>query len=392
MKITVHRGTHQIGGCVTKIASGDSKVFIDFGANLPGAVPLEPSKPIAGLTVSDGSQKSALFFTHYHDDHVGRLREVSTGIPVYMGETAREIYLKYLERTRQEVLGTAQTILPLSPLKTVRVGNIAVTPLMVDHSAFDAYMFVIEADGKRVLHTGDFRLHGFRGNKTLPVLQKYACGTDCVICETTKLSREKESIMTERELQTRARKIMKESQYVFVLCSSTNIDRIGAFYHANPKGRLFVCDGYQKDLLDTVQKYHAGKSAFYDFSHAYSYAPNLDKWMEKHGFCMIIRQGALFERLLEHYRGRDRVVYSMWSGYLKGKTCSKPLAEFLKNETLTFLHTSGHASVRDIAALCRTLHPNVGIIPMHGEKPEQLAELLPEENVILLSDGEVFSL
>ncbi|MBO7495631.1 MAG: hypothetical protein J6T98_03680 [Salinivirgaceae bacterium] len=36
MKITIHRGANQIGGCITEIesAKGD-RIFIDFGHNLP---------------------------------------------------------------------------------------------------------------------------------------------------------------------------------------------------------------------------------------------------------------------------------------------------------------------------------------------------------------------
>lgn len=38
-----------------------------------------------------------------------------------------------------------------------------VTPYFVSHSAFDAYMFLIECEGKKILHTGDFRRHGYIG-------------------------------------------------------------------------------------------------------------------------------------------------------------------------------------------------------------------------------------
>ena len=34
--LTIHRGSHQIGGCSTEINIGDSRILIDFGANLPG--------------------------------------------------------------------------------------------------------------------------------------------------------------------------------------------------------------------------------------------------------------------------------------------------------------------------------------------------------------------
>lgn len=391
MKITIHRGTHQIGGCVTEITSGNDKVFIDFGADLPGADLADAPKPIAGLTAADGSN-GALFFTHYHGDHVGRLREVQVEIPIYMGKTAKTLFENYARRTRSEILERIDSIISFSPLETIHIGNIAVTPLMVDHSAFDAYMFVIEADGKRILHTGDFRLHGFRGSKTLSMLRRYAHGVDCVVCETTNLSRGDEPIMTERELQTAAREIMQENKYVFVLCSSTNIDRISAFYHANPRGRLFVCDEYQKSQLETVRDNHKQHSDFYNFSHVYSYAPNLDELMEKQGFCMIIRQGDMFAKLLKRYKNRSKVIYSMWTGYLRDETKNEQLADFLEDYNLTFLHTSGHASAQDLVKLYRTVRPKTGLIPIHGETPEKLKELLPDGKILLLHDEEILKL
>lgn len=391
MEITIHRGTHQIGGCVTEISSGKDKVWIDFGEDLPGSGADTPVKPIPGLTVPDGSN-GALFFTHYHGDHVGRFREVRTEIPIYMGETAKALYQNYARRIQSEILGKLDVVCTFSPLETVHVGSIAVTPLMIDHSAFDAYMFLIEAEGKRVLHTGDFRLHGFRGSKTLSMLRRHAPEIDCLICETTNLSRMEGSIMTERELQAQAREILRENPYVFVICSSTNIDRIGAFYHALPHGRLFLCDEYQKTQLETVRERHRKHSSFYDFSRVYSYAPNLNERMERQGFCMMIRQGELFARLLERYKGRCKVIYSMWSGYLKGETRNDRLAAFLQGYELTFLHTSGHASAQDLVALYHAVRPKRGLIPMHGEAPEKLRSHLPDGKLLMLQDGERLSL
>ena len=387
MEITIHRGTHQIGGCVTEFSSGNDKVFIDFGEDLQSNVSAEPAKKIAGLTEADNSN-STLFFTHYHGDHVGRLREVKTEIPIYMGKTAKELYKNYAVHTKSKIVEKIDAIRTFSPLEKITVGNITVTPLMIDHSAFDAYMFIVEADGKRVLHTGDFRLHGFRGNKTLQMVQKYATDIDIIICEGTNLTRKDTKIITERDLQNEARKIMQENKYVFVLCSSTNIDRIGAFYHANPRGRLFICDEYQKSQLEVVRENHSKYSGFYNFSHLYSYAPNLDDRMEKQGFCMMIRQGKTFERLLKKYKGRSKVIYSMWCGYLKGETRNEKLAKFLENYKLTYLHTSGHASTEDLIELYNTVKPGTGLIPIHGEMPEKFAELMPNGNIIVLNDKE----
>ena len=36
MKITIHRGTDQIGGCVTEYEYQGWKLFVDYGEQLPG--------------------------------------------------------------------------------------------------------------------------------------------------------------------------------------------------------------------------------------------------------------------------------------------------------------------------------------------------------------------
>ena len=52
MRVTIHRGTHQIGGCVTEIEHERYKVFIDFGTPLPGSGG-DKLFPIEGLTTGD---------------------------------------------------------------------------------------------------------------------------------------------------------------------------------------------------------------------------------------------------------------------------------------------------------------------------------------------------
>jgi ribonuclease J len=391
--ITIHRGTSQIGGCVTEITTATSRVFIDFGDNLPGSD--TPSLPVEGLTTGDGTN-SALFFTHYHGDHIGRLADVLPGVPVFMGKTAKAIQTNYLERVKNDALPLVERMKTFAPLDCIAVGDIVVTPLMIDHSAFDSYMFVIEAGGKRILHTGDFRLHGIRGGKTLKILACYARDIDYIVCEGTAIARDGEPPMTEHELRRKAAVLMAGAKYVFVLCSSTHIDRIGAFYHANPKGRLFVCDVYQKKQLETVRESHADKSSFYDFKRVYSYAPNLDKHMEEQGFCMLVRQGETFRRVMEKYKDDCLVIHSMWTGYLDDRAKNQGLVDFLapyrERNVFRVLHTSGHASAADIRALYTAVKPKNGLIPIHTDAPERFEKINPDGTVILLKDGEGYKL
>lgn len=243
MKITIHRGTHQIGGTITEIQSKIARIFIDMGEELLNEDKQSSPIEIEGVTTSKVNC-DAVFFTHNHGDHIGMFSRINKSIPLYLGEASKEIYLtlqKYLKSTHLDQL---EQIITFKALDKISIKDIIVTPLLVDHSAYDAYMFIIEADGKRILHTGDFRNHGYKGKRLLKMLSVYAKDIDLLIIEGTTLSRSNQPILLESELKIKAEELLKEKKYVFVLCSSTNIDRISTFYQANPLGKYFVCDEY----------------------------------------------------------------------------------------------------------------------------------------------------
>ena len=52
------------------------------------------------------------------------------------------------------------------------IKEVKITPYTVDHSAYGAFMFLIVADGKRILYTGDYRNHGYKGKLFKPTLKK----------------------------------------------------------------------------------------------------------------------------------------------------------------------------------------------------------------------------
>jgi hypothetical protein len=46
------------------------------------------------------------------------------------------------------------------------VGPFKITPFLIDHSGYDAYSLLIEANGKRLFYSGDFRAHGRKASLT----------------------------------------------------------------------------------------------------------------------------------------------------------------------------------------------------------------------------------
>lgn len=394
MQIVIHRGTHQIGGCCTEIRTDQARILIDFGDELPE--PGQVSRPLELEGVTHGKPDcGGVFFTHYHGDHVGQLSRILPGIPLYMGEAAKEILSLYQQRvSAHHPAATAETlaaIRPLHPLGRVRVGDIKVTPLAVDHSAYDAYMFLVEAQGKRILHTGDYRLHGFQGKGVLTALEKYAGQVDVLITEGTTFSRTGQKTVTEGDVEREAIGLLREHKYVFLLCSSTNIDRLAAFAAAAKKvGRLFVCDGYQKSVLDVVAQHGGKRSALYDFSWVLTYGQNLLPLMKEKGFCMPIRAGEWARSLAERFDPKESFfVYSMWAGYLERDPALQAL---LDGQNSVVLHASGHGSPEQTKAVCDVVRPRIGVIPIHTDAPEQLSKVVGPHPVITLDDGVAYEL
>ena len=67
-------------------------------------------------------------------------------------EDDKEYHARYIS-----ILTDRDRQINLSDGETTRIGDFEITPFMVDHSAYDAYMFVIKAEGKVIVHTGDYR-------------------------------------------------------------------------------------------------------------------------------------------------------------------------------------------------------------------------------------------
>lgn len=67
----------QIGGCFTVITTNTAKIMIDYGLPLPGAKVEQEDFDWEHDTVD------AVFITHYHGDHVGKIVDIPSPIPIY---------------------------------------------------------------------------------------------------------------------------------------------------------------------------------------------------------------------------------------------------------------------------------------------------------------------
>lgn len=397
MKITIHRGINQIGGCITEIATETSKVLIDLGHNLPKGNSSSDDSMANKTSIEKVTENcNAIFYTHYHGDHVDLFKYVPDTVEQYIGCVAKEVMqckCNWLSKIKNNPPITTNDLDKLASFKTfkilqkVPIGNdIIVIPFMVNHSAGDAYMFLIEAGEKRVLHTGDFREHGYT-SKIIETIEKYVIKQpiDVLITEGTMLSRMKEEVPSERNLMIKAEALMSEKKYVFVLSSSTDIDRLATFYNASiNRKRSFLCDKYQKEVLDIFSKNNGQRSHFFNFKNVYPYIHGYAEQfntIKNKGFCMLVRHKhiqQINELLLELPEKDVYFIYSMWHGYLKGENEKQEyldLWNLFDYEHKEKLHTSGHASPSTLAKVCNLINPTTAIIPIHSEFSENFTKL-----------------
>ena len=390
MKLCIHRGTHQIGGIAAEISTASTRILIDMGDELS----LDPnfvSAPLNIPGVTDGNGHcDAVLFTHYHGDHTGQMLRIRPEIPIYAGALAKDIMRLSAGRGGQKneaLCRRIETIQAFSPGKPFLIGDIQITPFCIDHSAADSYLFLIEADGKRVLYTGDFRLHGVRGKTMDKILDRRIGKVDAIITEGTTVSRTDGKTVTEWELQARVRNYLRQYKYVFVLCATTNLDRIFALARAVPRGKYCICDDYQKTLVETVSKHWNGISSFYEMPKLLSFKYHPPARFAELGGLMFVRANSKFEAIIRQYDPAQSILlYSMWDGYRTKPGSTIP--DFLSlTGTWAELHTSGHASPDDLRHVIEKADPQL-VIPMHTDAPQKMQTLCQNRTVILLKDRE----
>lgn len=405
MTITIHRGIDQIGGCITEIASASgTKILIDLGHNLPSG-----DEPTVDKYEDDAAIDSllkdvdAVFYTHPHGDHVGFETQVSKrGIPQYIGSVSKELmlllkgHLAYTGAPKYKAeLDAFNGFHTFVAKDKIPIGDITVIPYFVSHSAPDAYMFVVECDGKRVLHTGDFRDHGYRGKGLLPTINKYIVRRkiDVLITEGTMLSRDDCRLMTENELKYKAIELFRRHRNLFVMCSSMDADRLASFYQAAlSTGKLFVVDGFQWKVLETIEKTLGSQSNLYRFPARRYFAKHIDEIQQaarKEGFVMMVRNNKRCREFIDAIYPTLKpeetcFLYSQFLGYIMKEhgAFQQSTYDFVHSHDwhIEYLHTSGHASREALAAVCCTVNPRLAIIPIHREAGSDFRSLdLPQE-------------
>ncbi|MEZ4600148.1 MAG: MBL fold metallo-hydrolase [Syntrophotaleaceae bacterium] len=406
MKLTVHRGTREIGGTCIQIASGNRSILLDAGS------PLDDSPSHIDLTNLDFSD---VFISHPHQDHFGLIENLPPDKTVHIGETASQLIA-----TTRLFLGKPFLNHTLSPLRNREWVELSpdfrIRPYLMDHSCVDAFGLLVEAEGRRIYYSGDFRAHGRRKKAFDWFLADPPRDIDLLLMEGTMMGRDNDAYPTEDAVEKGMLEALREfeGQACFLICSGQHIDRLCAAFSACLKAnRVFVTDIYTAYILRTVadrfpsipdigtsrnirvltkgitagahyQKLAENRNFFgafvRDIFRSDTMIPTAEIVAQPSRYFLKISYFADLLDKLEHCG----VVYSMWSGYLKEPKYQSikqhPKVEFRE------IHTSGHAVRGDLEGLVAALQPK-RLVPIHTENGDSYRDLF-REIVVVLQDGE----
>ena len=406
MYLVVHRATQQIGGNCIEIGAAGTRLILDVGR------PLDAPREATGLLPASldlSAPTAALLISHPHQDHYGLLAETPEHWPVYSGSMAGR-----LMALTAGIFGVApkRDYRSWEGGKAVEIGPFRVTALLTDHSAFDAYMLLVEAEGRKVLYSGDFRVHGRKARLVHDLMQKPPADLDALLLEGTNLGTNKPTL-SEADLEDSFCELFRATKgRVFVCWSAQNVDRTVTLYRACLKtGRTLVVDLYTAEVLEMLAS--AGRipqpgwsnvkvMITRAFARLYKRKgrENFVDRMARHGISAAAIAGEheswvvmIRPSLVRDLQSKgvtptrdDAWSFSQWRGYLQQPDGAALKAWFDQGGAqAVHIHTSGHASTNDLQAFATAMHAK-RLIPIHGVNWDTTSSRF--ENIVRLGDGQ----
>ena len=413
MRFRIHRGADEIGGNCVEIEAQGKTILVDLGLPLTATAPSSDLlPPVRDLSTGGSAAPLGIVISHSHGDHVGLLSHAHRSIPVHMGHYTANL----LRAAAPFVRGTPipHMIRTYSHRSTFTIEPFGITPFLIDHSGFDAYALLIEAEGRRLLYSGDFRAHGRKAKLTEQLIRHPPCPVHTLLLEGTTLNRGHNGIppVTESDLEDQIVNDLKQAPGLVLACfSPQNIDRFVTFYRATRRaGRRFIGDAYLANILSSLgikslpvpsqqdfrvflgrrQRQRIVNDGLFDILEplrpARIFAAEICRAPAK--WVMLFRKSLARDVDDFGVTGPVNLIYALWPGYLDRSDSGLAAWCCDRGITLVQRHTSGHADAGLLQRFAAAMRPDT-VVPIHTQVPEAYASHF--SNVKLCANGEWFA-
>jgi ribonuclease J len=428
-KLTFYGGVCEIGGNKILLEDKKTRVFFDFGQSfrfgtdyftnwlqprgisglrdyfefglLPKIRGLYSEKLVATTDLVYQKPKfDAVFISHAHFDHVNHIQFLDPEIPVYLGVGA-SLFLQCLEETSGFCSYGEHRYRTFRTGEKIKVGDIVVEPIHVDHSIPAAYGFLIHTSDGTVVYTGDLRVHGPRRDMTEEfVARARDCDPVALICEGTRMTgTDRRQNYSEQQVKTLSSKIVSSTdKAVFVTHYSRDMDRFRSFYDvAKDRDRSIVVSPKTAHLLnkltddvhlrlpdplkdDDILVYYKRKKSgkfdekdYYVWERAFMDKMVTNDYVGKNQRKLIMDLDFYqFTELIDIQPERDsHFIHSMSEPFSEEDIEDEVMHNWLNHFNMQFhqLHASGHLNKDQLTALIEQIKPKK-VIPVHTENPE----------------------
>jgi len=352
----------------------------------------------------------AVLISHCHLDHVGLLEYSNPEISVWMSTGTSKMMNassvfggQYrLQRERQRTLKDRQP---------VQIGELTVTPFVVDHSCFGSMALLVDDGKQRLLYSGDLRFHGRKPGMLKSLIADVGpLAIDAMVMEGTHFGSPRGKRKTEYELESEiAGHISSAPSLVLAAFSPIDVDRLITYLKATMQtDRTFVVDAYAAYVMHMVKSEipipdpvnTEAVRIYFNAAFKRKKIAKLEELFQSNSieltevrqapdqFVMAFRPNMVDLDFDGNLPGQARCLYSYWKGYLEENDW-KQLQQQISAAGGDFVpaHTSGHIFVDDLVKFVSSINPK-RVIPVHTFEPEAFKDHF--DNVVILEDGESF--
>ena len=452
VNIACYGGVGEIGGNKILVIDKNTKVFLDFGMNYeavrqfydPPFLQARKTEHLLGLGIlpdipgiykmEEGQEEhdiDGVLISHAHGDHYDYIRFLDNDIPIHCGESTKEIitarecsgtkgptseyYIANL--TKKNGYEEFKTFETFTTGKKPKVGDIAYTPVHVDHSVCGAYGFVLETSDGLIGYTGDLRMHGARPDLTRDLIDEMKRERlDLLLIEGTNIN--SSSISSEAMVKKKVKRIVERTRgLVLAGFAIVDYDRFRTFYEvAKETGRKFVISMKQAYILSKIQSYlsipevsdpeiivfEKDKRSFGEFEKEVQAIKGVET-IDAKGLSAIQDDVLMYA---SYYDFNELLTIRPKPGSVYILSQSEPFNEemeidfakmhnWLEHHGLPLFkaHASGHATAHELKEIIEEVNPRK-VVPIHTERPKLFEGFVKDLgiDIILPKVGEEFQL
>jgi ribonuclease J len=413
--VCVQRGTQQIGGTCIELSCDGQRILLDLGLPLDAGEddPASFLPNIAGVQSADPSLL-ALVLSHGHADHWG-LAAYASHLPIITGAATRRMLRAAAAFVPRSIPAgiDAPDVPDLADRTTIQVGPFRITPYLVDHSAYDAYAILVEANGRRLFYSGDLRAHGRKAALFERLVAHPPQPIHAMLMEGSSLGRLQpdQAFPSESDIEAQMVERFRQPGFVGVCASAQNIDRVVSIYRACKRtGRTLLLDLYALEVMAATGNENVPCAGWPNLKvYVPEYQRRRIKDDERFDITDRYKEHRIYRETLQNIIGNTvmlfrpamvndidrmpgawadaRMIWSQWSGYLQSEASQAFQAKLAERGVpLEAVHTSGHASIADLKRLADAMAPEV-LVPVHTFEADRYQELFGK-NVVRRADGE----